>query len=780
MGLVKIPIVAHTKKPAVPWAEFQKTPPTPEQTADWESAGYTSWATICGRVSDNLVVVDFDDLEMLGHFWKSLPEDLAFLKHTRQVKTPSGGLHIYLQVPDDCVAGNQRLAFTKDRSVAIETRGEGGYVVCPPSPNYILKNEPILPISGESWKALVEYIGSLSHWHHVPKSVEWKESEEEESDRPGDLYNSADDALDKTRNLLMEAGWTSLGVMHNGLEGWCRPGKSGSLSATLGLHGMLFYVFSSNADPFEADKGYTPFTVLTLLKFGGDFKAAARSLTGDPEVLVRPDQPWERIIPLDAQAVDPFPISIIPETYQNMMEAVSVSTQTPIDMAGILGITVPAAVLAKTVAVAVREDWTEPVNLFSFVAAPPGSRKSAVFSHMTRPLYDWEAESIRIHSNEIKLAKQELRSVEQKIEGTIKEMAKAGEEMAPELRCKLEKLNTEQERISEILRQEVRLLADDVTPEKLAQLMAQHNGKMAVFSADTNIFEMMLGRYSGETNLDVYLKSHSGDPIRVDRVGRDSDIIRNPALTMAFTVQPDVLQGLMRKPALRGRGMLGRIWYCLPTDGIGYREFHTPPVPTHVSQAYKVSLQSMLSLKPVVTQSGAVVPNLLHLTEDAAAYFWDRALSIEHRQRPGGDLSMMTDWASKLHGLVARFAAILHVMNDEEICRPIRLTTMVSAWTLGNYAVSHAKKAFIEMGSDTTLIEARAILSWIRKEGRGEFSRRDINRFLPSIFPKAESPDLALKMLSDRGYIREIASKKNSAGRKPSPKFEVHPGVLND
>ena len=56
----------------------------------------------------------------------------------------------------------------------------------------------------------------------------------------------------------------------------CRPGKAAGTSAT--LKDRVFYVFSSNAAPFEPGRAYSPFAVLALLEFGGDFAATARAL----------------------------------------------------------------------------------------------------------------------------------------------------------------------------------------------------------------------------------------------------------------------------------------------------------------------------------------------------------------------------------------------------------------------------------------------------------------------------------------------------------------------
>lgn len=55
-----------------------------------------------------------------------------------------------------------------------------------------------------------------------------------------------------------------------------RQGSEAGFSAT--LKDKVFYVFSSNASPFEPGKGYNAFQVYTLLEHCGDFTAAARTL----------------------------------------------------------------------------------------------------------------------------------------------------------------------------------------------------------------------------------------------------------------------------------------------------------------------------------------------------------------------------------------------------------------------------------------------------------------------------------------------------------------------
>ena len=92
------------------------------------------------------------------------------------------------------------------------------------------------------------------------------------ADRPGDDFNKRGDV----REILKQAGWKCVRGGEN--EYWCRPRKDSKTSAT--LKDGVFYVFSSNATPFEQNKGYSQFAVYTMLTCGGDYGLAASRLRG--------------------------------------------------------------------------------------------------------------------------------------------------------------------------------------------------------------------------------------------------------------------------------------------------------------------------------------------------------------------------------------------------------------------------------------------------------------------------------------------------------------------
>ena len=90
--------------------------------------------------------------------------------------------------------------------------------------------------------------------------------------RPGDDYNQRGNI----KELLLRYGWTYM-EKKDGSELFRRPGKnSGGCSAS--LKDGVFYVFSTNAYPFQSEKGYSAFQVYAQLVHNGDFTKAADDL----------------------------------------------------------------------------------------------------------------------------------------------------------------------------------------------------------------------------------------------------------------------------------------------------------------------------------------------------------------------------------------------------------------------------------------------------------------------------------------------------------------------
>ncbi len=493
---------------------------------------------------------------------------------------------------------------------------------------------------------------------------------------------------------------------------------------------------------------------------------------------------WGDPIPFGVQDVPAFPIEAIPEQLAGLRkfcEAAAESLQVPIDAVAMLVLAVGGASFAKRIAVKAGADWPpEPTNLFCVIAMPSGERKSSLFRLVTKPLSDSEREEnerlaplIERNRNERALLEAELKKARADAVGR----GQADTRLAA--RNSSEGL-TEQLRTLEVV-VPLQLVADDATPEAVSRLLDEQGGRLALLSAEGDVFDLMSGRYSdGAARLGVYLKGHAGDDIRVNRVGRPSEFIKDPALTCGLAVQPSVLCGLMEKPQLRGRGLLARFLYCLPTSLVGYRRQEPDPISGATLAAFDRLIRDALKLQPSTDSENVPCPHIIRLGNEAQADFLRFRELVEHSLRDSGELAELKDWGSKLPGAVCRIAGVLHgfahAPRGHHASELIDRDTMLGAIAIGEYFVEHAKAAFQLMGSDSATTLAKKLLRWMSNENLAEFSKHECHR--ANRTKKADELDEPLGMLVERGYIRQKIMNHSGPGRKPSPRFEINPRWL--
>jgi replicative DNA helicase len=441
----------------------------------------------------------------------------------------------------------------------------------------------------------------------------------------------------------------------------------------------------------------------------------------------------------------PFPSRALPGALRAFVEAESTFSETPPDLAGVLALAACSAAIAGKVRLRVRGDHVEPLNLMFVVAMPPGERKSAVFASAFAPIEAYEkalAESMRPM-----LAK--AAAEREALQGTIadlrRRLRKAPVEQKPELEAEL--ADTIRKRDEAPPPTPPRLLASDATPEKIAQLLAEQGGRLCIAEAEGTIFEVMAGRYSktGASNLEVFLKGHAGDALRVDRLGRDALFVARPALTMALAIQPDVLRSAADRREFRARGMLARLLVALPTSRVGTRTGDTPAMPPEVRRAYDGALRGLLAIR--LPTEGEPTP-LVELSEEAGQVWRAFSREIERMLAPGGQLAEMRDWGGKLPGAVARLAAVLHFAEAaaagddarrEAWHAPIDEATMHGAIEIGRYFLGYARFVFGELlvpererVETDRLVSALAVLDWLDPTKRGLTAVEVITRLWPA------------------------------------------------
>jgi len=495
-----------------------------------------------------------------------------------------------------------------------------------------------------------------------------------------------------------------------------------------------------------------------------------------PEPVPAPSVPWEPPLSLDRSADLPvFPVGGLTEWLRSFVVAVAEATQTPVDMAAMFVLAALATVVAGHVQIEPVAGWCEGLNVFIAAAMEPGSRKSAVHREIIAPIVAYE--QLLLEQAQPDIAEQATirRIAEAQLNKTEKAAAAATD---PSQRLALE----EQARTfaSALDRLQVaaapRLFTTDVTPEKLASLLHESQGRMSVLSAEGGVFDIMAGRYSAAIpNLDVYLAGHAGDPIRVDRRGRPTEFINRPALTIGLAVQPFVLAKAARVGDFGGRGLLDRFLYSIPPSTVGYRETDSSPVPGAIRQRYDTSLRALAASFERFAQ-----PVTLHLGIDASELFSAWRAAIEPRRRPDAELGHIQGWASKLDGHVARIAGLLHVAETMTTGWdvPISGATMSAALEIGDYLIAHALAAFAYMGADPRLEAARRIGLWVVAGRQATFSKREAFRALrgQALFPTVERLTAGLDALEDHGWVRQLATERRPG--RPQNRYEANPAIF--
>lgn len=312
-GLCVLPAANDgTKRPAVPWKQYQTAPPPPEQVNAWFTRGshHQGLGFVCGAVSGNLELFELEgraivegmaaqlgelaDASGLGELWQRVRNGYMEL-------TPGGGVHFLYRV-DGAVAGNTKLARRPATAaelaanpmdkvkVLAETRGEAGWVVVAPSGGTTHPTgKPWVLAAGGPATIPTLTPDERDALHHLAGAFDQMPTGQAEPARmftqPASAYDDGGvspgtDYNERTAwdEILIPRGWAKLNTDSRGITYWRRPGKSIGFSASTGKNDAdNLYVWSTSTE-FEAERPYDRFGAYAHLEYGDNHSAAAKAL----------------------------------------------------------------------------------------------------------------------------------------------------------------------------------------------------------------------------------------------------------------------------------------------------------------------------------------------------------------------------------------------------------------------------------------------------------------------------------------------------------------------
>ena len=265
----------------------------------------------------------------------------------------------------------------------------------------------------------------------------------------------------------------------------------------------------------------------------------------------------------------PFPLQHLPLAARAMAEAVARVARTPESLPGSCVLGILSASIGAGLQIPSQPDKIARGNLFILVSFPSGAGKSETFRPVVEPFFayerdmveHWQAEVLPGLEADVDLLGMEVDTLKKKFGKGKSGMER--EEIRGDMAAKKKALKD----ATDGMETPPRLCCEDVTSQRLAEMLQQNQEQLASLSPDAgNIVNILLGQYSKLDRVDdnIYLKAWSGDNCRVDRKSGKPILLQRPCLAATWLVQPDKMTTLLAEKSLTEGGLLPRPLMCQP------------------------------------------------------------------------------------------------------------------------------------------------------------------------------------------------------------------------
>ena len=665
----------------------------------------------------------------------------------------------------------------------IETRGEGGYAVAPGSPADVHETgRPYEHFSGPPLDQ-VQNIGVEERdiLFRCARSFDRTPAEDPKLPQtqktdlpPGDDFNTRGPTW---AELLEPHGWT---VVHqrDGVTYWRRPGKTtGSWSATTGRCKSksgreLFYVFSSNAAPFAADRGYDKFGTYAFLNYGGNLKAAAKALAAQGYGKKRPGQTEsanqkpsvgsvnrQRYIPLPPYR--PFPMEALPPVVQEYVAASAEAIGCDPALVALPALATLAGAIGNSRAVVLKRGWIEPAVIWSTTVAESGGHKSPAFHAAVQPLMELQLDAYDQHKEAMEEHKRALEEWQSASKDDRGEKPEAPKEPPS-------------------------FITNDTTIETLGELLRDAPKGLLVARDELDgwfsSFTRYKGKGSGGSDRAGWLELHRAGTLRVDRLTREQKrlIVRRACVSVTGTIQPSVLARALDQEALQA-GLGARFLLAMPPKH--RRVWTEKELPEDLSNRYQELLRSLLALPLENTTKRK--PYYLGLSL-VAKETWVRFFNEWGNVQYGAEGEQASAFA-KIEAYASRLALlhhiVAHVAADADDRRSITQASMEAGITLVRWFAYELTRVYTMLHEAEEERQIRKLVEWIAEHGSLDPDRpqgrriraRDLQRSNRRRWPNCEAAEADLENLISTGlgkWIQEPSHRSQGGGR-PNRWFEM-------
>lgn len=523
----------------------------------------------------------------------------------------------------------------------------------------------------------------------------------------------------------------------------------------------------SEVEQIAASVGrYTP--TATADRVPGEAVTCTSGLWGDLEHWPDPAPLGDELPP-----VPEFPIELLPESLRPLVADTSERTQTPPDYAAAAAIVALAGcVNRRALIVPKREDtsWSVVPNLWGAIVAPPGMMKSPILRSMTLPLVRLE-EALRVDFDGAKanfdLEKEQSELRWQAWREDYKRAIKKGDTTP-----------TQPERtLDEPTRQ--RLVLTDATFEKLHEILAQNPAGVLIVRDELTGWLAELEREGRQGERAFFLQAWNGDAsFTIDRIGRGSIHVPAVCVSLIGNIQPARLRVFLSQVDYGpgDDGLFQRlqilVWPDLPP---AWRLIDRPPNQGALQTAERVFRR--------LAEATADAPMRMRFDPDAQELFFAWWSELESRIRDSSAMApSFIGHLAKYRSLMPTLAGLFEVadqaaaatLNGEIL---ISLDHSKNAAALCDFLEAHARRVYASVVSP----EIRSARELARDIQAGDlpspFTTRSAYLKGWAVLDTPERIRGALHLLESAGWVRPFEPSSSPSGGRPSEAWLINEKV---
>lgn len=252
-----------------------------------------------------------------------------------------------------------------------------------------------------------------------------------------------------------------------------------------------------------------------------------------------------------------------------------------------------------------------------------------------------------------------------------------------------------------------------------------------------------------------------GAPITRVRALDGVSILKGRRLALHLMVQPEAAAGFLSDPVLRDQGLHSRILPAAPDSIAGTRLYRSACLHGEEQiRRYHERLLSMLEAHQPVPEDRAqgLTPREMPMSTAAETFWCTFYNEVEIRCGARGDLHPIRDFAAKAAEHAARIAGVLAIVANKH-APEINGQTMADAIELTTWYLSETRRLQTACRTDPKLVQAEALLTWMRGQPNATCKLRDLLRLGPNTTRTKKDAEGALDILKAHGWVEEVAAR---------------------